>query len=321
MYDIETKKSTLLIPPINPEEVIWSGLPLSQEEALRRYDVDLVCSSSDVNIILAEASNKTAIWTIANQVSDHITFLEFDKKDFYLVKEAIEECRVVKDDYEIALISKANEHSMYGHRAALGNVKHVQTERELEAIFRYHCFKHGSTEQAYHPIVAAGSNAATLHYRQNDAVLEGKLNMLLDAGAEWEMYASDITRTFPISGKFSKESREIYDLVLRMQTECMEMMKANVLWDDVHVHAHKVAISGLLELGILKGSPDDILKARTSTAFFPHGLGHYLGMDTHDTGGHPNYEDEDPMFRYLRIRGKVPAGAVVTNEPGVSHLG
>jgi Xaa-Pro dipeptidase len=96
------------------------------------------------------------------------------------------------------------------------------------------------------------------------------------------------------------------------------MLKAGALWDDIHLTAHEIAIEGLLKLGILKGDKEEILKARTSVAFFPHGLGHYLGMDTHDTGGHANYQDKDTMFRYLRVRGNVPAGSVITVEPGVS---
>jgi len=143
------------------------------------------------------------------------------------------------------------------------------------------------------------------------------LNLLLDAGAEFGCYASDITRTFPISGSFSKESLAIYNIVLEMQTVCTNMLKEGVVWDDVHLKAHEIAIAGLLELGILQGTKEDILKSRTSVAFFPHGLGHYLGMDTHDTGGHPNYEDKDPMFRYLRVRGKLPAGSIITVEPGI----
>lgn len=98
------------------------------------------------------------------------------------------------------------------------------------------------------------------------------------------------------------------------------MLKEGVVWDDVHLQAHKIAIEGLLALGILKGDREDILKTRTSVAFFPHGLGHYLGMDTHDTGGHPNYADKDPMFKYLRVRGQLPAGSIITVEPGVSVL-
>lgn len=98
----------------------------------------------------------------------------------------------------------------------------------------------------------------------------------------------------------------------------MKIVKAGVLWDDVHLRAHEVAVEGLLKLGILKGNKEEIMKARTSVAFFPHGLGHYLGMDTHDVGGKPNPEDEDRLFRYLRLRRRVPAGSVVTVEPGVS---
>lgn len=102
-----------------------------------------------------------------------------------------------------------------------------------------------------------------------------------------------------------------------MQIESMAQIKAGVLWDDIHLHAHKVAIDGLLSIGILKGDKDEILKARTSAAFFPHGLGHYLGLDTHDVGGNPNGEEKDILFRYLRLRARIPAGSVVTVEPGV----
>ena len=98
------------------------------------------------------------------------------------------------------------------------------------------------------------------------------------------------------------------------------MLREGIVWDDVHLTAHEVAIEGLLSLGILRGDKDSILKARTSVAFFPHGLGHYLGMDVHDTGGHPNYEDKDTMFRYLRVRGELPAGSIITVEPGVSFV-
>lgn len=103
-----------------------------------------------------------------------------------------------------------------------------------------------------------------------------------------------------------------------MQKECTERLKGGILWDDVHLHAHRIAVEGLLSLGILKGDVQEILDARTSAAFFPHGLGHHLGLDTHDTGGNPNPNDKDKLFRYLRLRGHVPAGAVVTVEPGVS---
>jgi Xaa-Pro dipeptidase len=239
-------------------------------------------------------------------------------KNEKVLKNAIDECRVVKDRYEVALIRQANLVSDRAHIAVMKAVKHAKNERDLEALFTYTAHINGCKEQAYSCICGSGTNAATLHYIKNDLPLDQKLNFLIDAGAEHSCYASDVTRTFPINGKFTKESRNVYDAVLKMQLECIEMLKDNVLWDDVHAHAHKVAIAELVGMGVLKGDVEEIFNARTSAAFFPHGLGHYLGMDTHDTGGNANYEDEDPMFKYLRVRGRVPAGAVITVEPGVS---
>ncbi|KAJ4268963.1 hypothetical protein NW762_003034 [Fusarium torreyae] len=320
IYDIQSSKSILFIPPINPDDVIWSGLPLSIDEALAKYDVDEVKLTTELNATLAHlghANPKSTVFAIAKQVQDHVSFLEFEKKNFDVLKNAIEVSRVVKDEFEIAMIRKANYISGIGHRAVFAKAKSAKNEQELEAVFYERSFAHGAKKMAYDPIAASGRAAATLHYVGNDAPLEGKLNLLLDAGSEWNNYAADITRTFPLSGKFTKESRHIYETVLKMQKECIEVLKEGVLWDDVHLLAHKIAIDGLLAAGILKGDKDEILKARTSAAFLPHGLGHYLGMDTHDTGGNPNFEDKDKLSRYLRVRGKLPAGSVVTVEPGI----
>ncbi|KAH8898276.1 putative Xaa-Pro aminopeptidase [Thozetella sp. PMI_491] len=318
-YDIDSSKLTLFVPPIDPEHVMWAGLPPTPEELLAKYDIDEVKYATELNASLAHVSSgkKTTVFAIAEQVSDHVTFLEFENKDFTVLKKAIEDTRVVKDEYEIAMMAKANEVSSAAHYKVLEKVKHVANERELEAVFLGHCIANGAREQAYHSIVASGRAAATLHYTPNNAPMGGKLNLLLDAGSEWNCYASDITRTFPINGKFTPESRAIYDIVLKMQLDCIAMLKEGVKWDDVHVLAHKIAIDGLLELGVLQGDKDEIFTKRTSNAFFPHGLGHYLGMDTHDTGGNANYSDPDPMFRYLRVRGTLPAGSVITVEPGV----
>lgn len=318
VYDMDAHQSTLFIPPVDPESVIWSGLPLSPEEALAKFDIDSVLPSTELNATLARVGKeKKTVYAIADRVADDITFLEFADKDFALLGEAIDECRVIKDDYEVAMIRKANMISEAAHRVVMENVKNSTNEYELEGVFIGECMKKGAKKQAYPSIVASGRAASTLHYVHNNRDLAGKDLLLVDAGAEWGCYASDITRTFPISGKFTKESRAIYDIVLKMQEDCIAMLKEGVAWDDVHLLAHKVAIDGLLSLGILKGDADEILKARTSAAFLPHGLGHYLGMDTHDTGGHPNYSDPDPLFRYLRVRRNLPAGSVITVEPGI----
>ncbi|KAF2141476.1 uncharacterized protein K452DRAFT_228765 [Aplosporella prunicola CBS 121167] len=317
-YDMKNDRTTLFVPPIDPDEVIWSGLPLSTQEALERYEIDDCKTSAEVNAYLSSSDTpKSIVYAINNQVSDNVTFLPFNEANMDLLKTGIEECRVVKTPYEIALITHANTVSTAAHTAVMAAAKSATNERELEAIFLKTCVERGCRNQAYSSIVAGGTSAATLHYVRNDQPLTGKLNLLVDAGAEKDCYASDITRTYPINGKFTPESRAIYDIVLGMQKEAISGLKAGIKWDDVHAQAHRSAIAGLLHLGILKGDADAIFAARTSVAFFPHGLGHYLGMDTHDSGGRANYADKDTMFRYLRVRGTVPAGAVVTVEPGI----
>jgi Xaa-Pro dipeptidase len=209
-YDIATDKSTLFIPPIDPESVVWTGLPVSESEALKLYDVDSVQTTKEVAPYLAHPGPKGTVWAIAGQVSDHVSFLEFEDKDFELLKEAIEECRVVKDEYEIALTMKANAISTIGHTAVMKAVKTAKNERELEGLFIEKSISNGAREQAYHSIVASGTAAATLHYMNNDAPLQGKLNLLLDAGAEYNCYASDIVSELIIlSGCLRKTLRTL----------------------------------------------------------------------------------------------------------------
>lgn len=328
VYDAGKDELTLFIPPIDPESVIWSGLPLSPEEAAKLYDVDRVLFTTDVNSTLASiASNhngQTAAFAIAEQVSEGTSFQGFAETNTAGLKTAIEETRVIKDAYEVALLRKANDISTKAHIAAIQASKTATNEREIEAAIIGACIANGCREQSYHPIVAGGEGGATLHYVRNDVDLvdpitkKRKNNVLIDAGGEYQTYCADITRVIPLNGRFAPETRQIYEIVLQMQAECIAMLKEGVRWDDVHALAHRIAIRGLLKLGILRGSEDELFEKRVSVAFFPHGLGHYLGMDTHDTGGNPNYEDKDTMFRYLRVRANLPAGSVVTVEPGVS---
>jgi Xaa-Pro dipeptidase len=319
-YNIESAELILFIPPVEPAEVVWSGLPLSPSEALGLYDVDKVLTTAELNVSLASyarSENPMTVFAIPEQVSEDVTFLGFARTEFFILKKVIEKERVTKDEYEISLIAKANEISALAHQAVLDQVKSASNERELQATFIATCIANGSAEQAYPSIVASGPNAATLHYVKNDQYFGDRLNLLLDAGGEYRCYSSDVTRSFPISGTFSKESRTIYDIVDEMQSSCFKMLKAGVIWDDVHMNAHKIAIKGLKAAGILKGDDQEIFDKRVSVAFFPHGLGHYLGMDTHDTGGKADYADPDMMFTYLRVRGKVPENSVITVEPGV----
>lgn len=319
IYSIPNDRLTLFIPPIDPDEVIWSGLPESKEEALAKYNIDEVKYTNEVNAALAAygPSKSTTVYAISEQLSEHITFLPFAATNFDSLRNAIDECRVVKDSYEVALIRKANQISTLAHIEAQKAARTATNEEQLYGAFIGTCISNGAHDQAYHSICATGTSCATLHYVRNDMPLQDKLNVLLDAGAEYDCYCSDITRTFPLSGTFTPESQTIYDIVKEMQEVAFGMLHAGVQWEDVHAKTHKIAIKGLVKAGILVGSEEELFEKRVSVAFYPHGLGHYLGMDTHDTGGHANYSDPDSMFKYLRVRGSVPAGAVITVEPGV----
>lgn len=205
VYDISRDHSTLFIPPVDPESVVWSGLPLSPEEALARYDVDAVLPSTELNATLAKygsearasgAGGQSTVFAIKDRVAPHVTFLEFDNKDFALLGEAVDECRVVKDDYEVALIRKANIISGAAHRAIMEQVRTSTNEYELEGVFLGECTRRGAKKQAYPSIMASGRAAATLHYVHNDKELypggKAKDLLLVDAGCEWDCYASDI---------------------------------------------------------------------------------------------------------------------------------
>jgi Xaa-Pro dipeptidase len=197
IYDIQASKSILFIPPIDPDSVIWSGLPVSIDEALQLFDVDEVRLTTEVNATLANLGSSnpnSTVYAIANQVSDNIAFLEFESKDFSALKNAIEVSRVVKDEFEVAMIRKANQVSDVAHQAVVRNTTKAKNEQELEAIFLERCVAQGAKEMAYSPIFASGRAAATLHYVKNNEPLDGKLNLLLDGGAEWNNYASDIVR-------------------------------------------------------------------------------------------------------------------------------
>ncbi|RPB06155.1 hypothetical protein L873DRAFT_1824840 [Choiromyces venosus 120613-1] len=231
------------------------------------------------------------IYTIHHQVSRIPSRIPGRLISGQYLQPAVDDCRVYKDDYEIKLLRQANIISANAHRAVLKAVQTAQTEAQLEGIFVQFCIVQYARTQAYDPIVGSGQNCATLHYTRNDAPLKGKQLLLIDAGAEWDGYASDVTRTYPISGKWTKEASEIYKIVDEMQSECIKKTVAGVDWRDTHLLAHRIAIKGLVALGILyNGTAEEIFQCGTSRAFFPHGLGHFLGLDTHDVEGTPDVD-------------------------------
>jgi Xaa-Pro aminopeptidase len=182
-------------------------------------------------------------------------------------------------------------------------MKEYEVEAMLEAYFR----KHGASGSSYTSIIGSGGNATVLHYISNqDELKDGDL-LLVDAGAEYKGYASDITRTFPINGKFTQAQRDIYDLVLKTQKSCVDMVRPGVRLEDLKTHSIELLTEGMVELGLLNGDPKKLIEEKKYMQFYMHNLGHYLGIDVHDAGRY--YFDGESR--------PAEAGMVMTIEPGL----
>lgn len=219
----------------------------------------------------------------------------------------VHEMRVLKSADEIELMQTAADIAAEAHVEAMKNVRHGMKEYQVEALLEQVFRQKGASGPAYSSIVGAGANATVLHYINNDGDLRDGDLLLIDAGAEYKGYASDITRTFPIDGKFSKAQREIYGLVLKAQMECVEMVRPGFTHDQLKQHSIEVLTEGMVQLGLLEGEPKDLIKEKKYEQFYMHGLGHMLGIDVHDVGRY--YQDKESR--------KLEAGVVMTVEPGL----
>ena len=210
--------------------------------------------------------------------------IEIANLDVDKLKPAMDLCRVIKDGYEIERIRRANDISAMAHRAVLENLSGFRNESQIQGVFENVCIAN-LAGQAYDPIAGSGENISVMHYSDNDSPLIGRQLVCLDAGAEFENYASDVTRTFPISGAWpSAEAESIYNLVKEMQEYCIQRLKPGVKLLLLHQAAHWIATRGLLELGIFhNGTVEEIYNAQTSLGFYLHGLSHHMGLDVHDT--------------------------------------
>jgi Xaa-Pro aminopeptidase len=221
--------------------------------------------------------------------------------------EFLHEMRLIKSEEEIAEMRQAAAIARRGHVAALESVRPGMFEYEIEAILDYTFRRHGASGPAYPSIVAAGANATVLHYTENDRVIGTDDLLLIDAGAEYRGYCSDVTRTFPAGPRFSPAQRKIYDIVLRAQLEGIERVRPGVAVDAPHQGAVEVLVEGLLEVGLLTGDASDIIANEKYRAYYMHRTSHWLGMDVHDVG---RYKLDDAS-RVLE------PGMVLTVEPGL----
>jgi len=219
----------------------------------------------------------------------------------------LHEMRLRKSDAELATMRRAAEITKEAHLRAMHFTRPGMHEYEIDAELLHVFRKHGSERPAYESIVGSGPNATILHYRAGNRVLnEGEL-VLIDAGCELDYYSSDVTRTFPVNGKFSDEQREVYEVVLRTQKQCIEAVKPGVTLHDLHDGAVRSITEGLVRIGLLEGKVDALIEDKKYEPFYMHRTSHWLGMDVHDVGHY--YTDGKPR--------PLEPGFVLTVEPGI----
>lgn len=228
-------------------------------------------------------------------------------QSLHAIDQALHPLRLIKSAAEIAIMQAAADLSAEGHRRAMAVAKAGRYEYELEAELLHSFTRHGCIAPAYGSIVGGGANACILHYTENNAELRDGDLVLIDAGGELAYYAADITRTFPVNGRFSAEQKALYEVVLAAQLAAIDVVQVGNSWQLPHETAVRVLCEGLLELGLLKGELSAVIEAGDYRSFYMHRTGHWLGMDVHDVGDY-------------RIDGEWRAfapGMVLTVEPGL----
>lgn len=315
-------QSLLFNLPKDPTMERWTGYRLGQDDAPSTLGVDDAFSIERLEQELMEVlSNQDAIYLPIGRYPKweqriRKIWLKLKEKarqgikaplSFCDVTPILSELRLFKSESEIHLMRKAVDISISAHKKAMQASAFSQFEYQLEAELYHEFFRQGCRSAAYDPIVAGGANACVLHYTANNQPLRQGDLVLIDAGGEYGNYAADITRTYPINGKFSPEQKALYELVLRAQKVGIEQVKPGAPWDKVQEVMVQVITEGLVELKILKGRVDDLIAEGAYKAFYMHSSGHWLGLDVHDSGAYK----VNNAWRVFE------PGMVLTVEPGL----
>ena len=308
--------------PMDETKAMWDGAMAGQEGAVEQYGADDSFPITDLDEILPRMlEEKSRVFyamgsnsDLDRRLSDWITQLKHQARtglqsplEIVELDHYLHDMRLYKSRSEISVMRKAANISAAAHKKVMRRCQPGVKEYQLESVFQHACAHKGAREQAYPSIVGGGNNACVLHYIDNAEELHDGDLLLIDAGCELEYYASDITRTYPVNGQFSKAQAELYQVVLDAQLAAIEKVKPGNHWNDPHDTAVKTITKGLLKLGILKGSLANAIKKETYRQFYMHRTGHWLGMDVHDVGDYKI----DGQWRMLE------AGMVLTVEPGV----
>ena len=306
----QAKKAIMFLRPRDPLQETWHGRRLGVERAPQQLALDDAYSIDDFNAVLSEECNNLSVlyhaaglhpWAdelLAGSAIDFVEVLDW--------RPLVNEMRLIKSRNEIRLIQQAAQISALAHLKAMEETRPNRLEYEIESEILHEFNRHGARFAAYNSIVAGGENACILHYTENDQALKDGDLVLIDAGCEFALYAGDITRTFPVNGKFSQAQREVYALVLSAQKRAIELLVPGASIKKANDEVIRIKVQGLIELGILQGDVDELIEQKAYRRFYMHGLGHWLGLDVHDVG---EYGEE--RGRTLEI------GMVLTVEPGL----
>jgi Xaa-Pro aminopeptidase len=311
--------------PRDPEHEIWSGRRLDEAEVSELTGVDDVRSFSVFENEWSEifAGVRTVYFDVGGDSYPRLrerlnhTITDVSRRSGTRLIESVtrtsvilDELRLHKSEWEIQQMREAAQVSMNAHRGLASSISGAGYEHELEGTLLEQ-FRRADTQWSYLPIVASGENACTLHYVENSADLKSDDLLLVDAGAEYNGYAADITRVYPAAGTFSTAHKRLYEIVLKaQQTALAKARESHVSLLDLHREAVHVVSEGLVELGIHEGPVTDIIANETYKTYFPHGLGHYLGLDVHDVGPYRSLEGG-------RAQKELAPGMAFTVEPGL----
>jgi Xaa-Pro aminopeptidase len=238
------------------------------------------------------------------------------------LRAAVDDARRVKDEWELALMRRACDMAAAGHVAAMRMAKPGMTERHLAAIIEAEFLLDGARGPAYESIVASRHRAAILHGLPTDRVMNDGELVLIDAGACHVAYNSDITRTFPVGKRFTPEQRDVYEVVLAAQIAACEKVRAGKEYREIHMETCVDLARGLVSMGVLTGDPEGLVERDVHAIFFPHGVGHMIGISTHDVGGYAEGRAPSDRFGLKFLRADLPldVGHVVTIEPGIYFI-
>ena len=316
------QKYTLFVRPRDPEQEIWVGRRAGVEGAKKEFGAhasfpvaEFEAKLEDIldgaeNLYYRLGVNTDLDTSIIQKIAQ---MRAMNRKPIHPPRTIIDpativhELRVFKSAEEIELMQKAADIAAEAHVEAMKAVRPGMKEYEVEALIEQIFRRRGAAGPSYTSIIGGGANATVLHYINNDGELRDGDLLLVDAGAEYKGYASDITRTYPINGRYTKAQREIYDLVLETQVSCVEMVRPGVTHDELKAHSVEMLTEGMVKLGLLKGKPADLIKEEKYKQFYMHGLGHLLGIDVHDVG----------IYYYDKKSRALEPGTVMTVEPGI----